>query len=125
VARSTRKAARPARVSEVLAGYLKTSGLAQRVEQAGVVTGWASLVGPTIARAAMPESVTQDGTLFVRVKSSAWRQELSLMTPDIMARINAGRKRGRIERIRWIVGDEGGGRRALGGTGSREPGAVP
>ena len=51
----------------------------------------------------MPESVTQDGTLFVRVKSAAWRQELSLMTPDIMAKLNAGRKGGRIERIRWIV----------------------
>ena len=103
MARSTRKAARPARVSEVLAGYLRTSGLAARVEQAGVVTGWSALVGPEIARAAVPESVTADGTLFVRVRSSAWRQELSLITPDIMARINAGRKKGRIERIRWLV----------------------
>jgi predicted nucleic acid-binding Zn ribbon protein len=104
MARSTRKAARPLRVAEVLAGYLRTSGLAARVEQAGVVTGWSALVGPEIARAAVPESVTPDGTLFVQVRSSAWRQELSLMTPDIMARINAGKKKGRIERIRWIVG---------------------
>lgn len=105
MARFTRKAARPARVSEVLAGYLKSAGLAARVEQAGIVAEWPKLVGPEIAEAAKAEAVTQDGTLFVRVKSSAWRQELSLMTPDIMARLNAGRKKGRIERIRWIVGD--------------------
>lgn len=111
MARYARKGA-PARVSEVLAGFLKSAGIARRVEQATIVEEWPRLVGPEIARAAVCESVTQDGTLFVRVKSSAWRQELSLMTPDIMARINAGRKKGRIERIRWIVG-------------SREPGAGP
>jgi len=96
--------AQPARVSEVLAGYLKTAGLAERVAQAGVVAAWPVLVGPQIAQAAAAESVTPDGVLFVRVRSAAWRQELSLMAHDILAKLNAGRKTGRIERIRWVVG---------------------
>jgi len=108
-----RKAARTKRmqrVGEALAGYLAQAGIAGRVAQADVVLRWPELVGPGVARAAQAESVTADGTLYVRVKSSAWRQELSLMTPQIMARLNAGRKGrgqggGRIERIFWLVGD--------------------
>jgi predicted nucleic acid-binding Zn ribbon protein len=102
--KATRQPGKPARVSEVLAGYLKSAGLAERIEQAAVVTDWPQLVGRDIAKVAVAESITRDGTLFVRVNSSAWRQELSLMTPEIMARINAGRTQGRIEKIRWLVG---------------------
>ncbi len=100
------KPARPTRVAEVLEGYLRSAGLAERVGLAGVVDAWPQLVGPRIARAAVAESVSADGTLFVRVPSSAWRQELSLMAPDILALVNRGRTDGRVARIRWLVGEE-------------------
>ncbi len=103
--RATRPA-KPTRVAEVLEGYLRSAGLAQRVGLAAVVDAWPRLVGPRIARAAVAESVTADGTLFVRVPSSAWRQELSLMAPEILELVNRGRSNGRIARIRWLVGEE-------------------
>jgi predicted nucleic acid-binding Zn ribbon protein len=102
---ATRKG-KPTRLGEVLAGYLKTAGLSERVGQAAVVDAWPALVGERIAHAAAPESVAPDGTLFVRVASSAWRQELSLMTPEVLALINTNRTTGRIKRIRWLVGTE-------------------
>lgn len=93
------------RVSEALEGFLARAGLAERVAQAEVVVRWKDYVGEQIARAAVAESVTPDGTLYVKVKSSAWRQELSLMTPGIMAKLNAGKKKkGRVEKIFWVVG---------------------
>jgi len=104
--RRTLKPTKPMRVAEVLHGYLRSSGLAERVGQASVVEAWPDLVGPRIARAARAESVALDGTLFVRVPSSAWRQELSLMAPEILALVNRGRANGRIARIRWLVGTE-------------------
>ena len=97
---------KPTKLGEALAGYLKSAGLADRLGQAEVVNAWPVLVGARIAHAAAPESVTSDGTMFVRVQSSAWRQELSLMTPEVLALINAGRTAGRIKRIRWLVGTE-------------------
>ncbi len=100
------KPAKPTRVAEVLEGYLRSAGLAQRVGLAAVVDAWPELVGPRIARAAVAESVAADGTLFVRVPSSAWRQELSLMAPEILDLVNRGRADGRIARIRWLVGEE-------------------
>ncbi len=99
-----RRAAKPARVSEVLATYLQRAGLADRVAQAGVVADWPAIVGPDVARVATAEVVTPDGVLLVRVRSSAWANELSLMTHQVIARLNAGRTTGRIERIRWMVG---------------------
>ena len=93
-------------MAEVLEGYLRSAGLAQRVGLAAVVDAWPELVGPRIAKAAVAESVAADGTLFVRVPSSAWRQELSLMAPEILDLVNRGRTDGRIARIRWLVGEE-------------------
>ena len=124
--RRTIKPTKPMRVAEVLQGYLRSSGLAKRVGQASVVEEWAGLVGPKIARAAVADSVTQDGTLFVRVPSSAWRQELSLMAPDILELVNRGRKDGKIRKIRWLVGEERAGTEAPGHRGtdaSRRAGA--
>lgn len=97
------KRSRPVAVSEALEGYFARAGLAKRVAQAQVIPDWPGLVGPQIAAVATPESVTPDGVLFVRVSTSAWMNELQLMTPEIMARLNAGRAAGRITTIRWLL----------------------
>jgi len=97
------KKGRPVAVAEALEGYLKRTGLARRVGQAQMIPDWPRLVGPQIAAVAIPESITPDGVLFVRVATSSWMNELQLMTPDIMARINAGRGVGRITTIRWLL----------------------
>lgn len=89
-------------VGEALQGYLKRSGLGSRIAQAQLIEEWASLVGPQIAAVTTAESVSPDGILFVRVATSAWRNELQLMMPDLMARVNAGRGAGRIKSIRWL-----------------------
>ena len=90
-------------LKEALDSYLKTAGLSRRVQQASVLDDWARLVGPQIARVTEPDSVTADGVLRVRVASAPWASELGLMTPTILARINAGRT-GRIKSIRWMPG---------------------
>ena len=67
---------------DVLAGLLKDSGLAERVEQAGLIPEWPKLVGVQIAAVTEPTSITADGTMFVRVTTNAWMNELSLMEPE-------------------------------------------
>lgn len=95
------QAREPVSLAEALDRYLARSGLDKRIDQAGVITEWAALVGPQIARVTTPESVTADGRLRVRVASAAWASELSMMTPRILARVNTGRA-GRVREIRWI-----------------------
>jgi len=90
-------------LGEVLASFLKRSGLNKRLQQTDVIERWAELVGPQIAAVSQPESVSADGVLRVRVATAPWATELSLMTPRILARVNADRE-GRIKEIRWISG---------------------
>ncbi len=94
---------RPTPLADALASYLRQAGLVKRVEQAGIVEEWAELVGPQIAAVTRPESVTPDGVLRVRVATAAWANELSLMTPRVLARLNASRA-GRVREIRWVPG---------------------
>jgi predicted nucleic acid-binding Zn ribbon protein len=86
-----------------LQSYLAKSGLTKRLAQAQVIPDWPGLVGPQIAAVTTPESVTPDGTLFVRVSTSGWMTELQLMAPQVMAAVNAGRGPGRIKTIRWLL----------------------
>jgi predicted nucleic acid-binding Zn ribbon protein len=93
----------PATLADALASYLRQSGFAKRMQQAGIIEEWEELVGPQIAAVTAPESVTPDGVLRVRVATAPWANELSLMTPKILARLNAGRT-GRVKEIRWVPG---------------------
>lgn len=93
----------PTPIGEALAGFLSHAGLTTRLAQAGIVEEWAGLVGPQIAAVTAAESVTPDGILRVRVATAPWATELRLMTPRIIARLNAARP-GRIREIRWTVG---------------------
>jgi predicted nucleic acid-binding Zn ribbon protein len=86
-------------IGEAMKGYLSRAGLKDRLEQSGVIEDWAGLVGPQIAQATEPERVTKDGTLYVRVSSAAWMQELQLMTPTVLARLRERSKA--IKEIRY------------------------
>ena len=99
----TKKKSVPVPLSDALTSYFKQSGLTKRVQQAGIIEEWAELVGPQIARVTEPDSITPDGVLRVRVATAAWANELSLMSPRILGRLNAGRS-GRVKQIRWVPG---------------------
>ena len=91
---------RPTPIGDVLASVLKQAGISDRVAQAAVVPEWELLVGKQIAKVTKPISVTQDGTLFVAVKTNAWMTELSLMEPQLLRALNAKSGRQRVRKIR-------------------------
>lgn len=94
----------PKQVRETLAKYLEKSGIGEHIEAASVVPEWAERVGPAIAAVTTPLRVSA-GTLVVGVRSSAWMNELKMMEKEIVRRINAGRSKGKIEKIRFQMGE--------------------
>jgi predicted nucleic acid-binding Zn ribbon protein len=94
---------RPSSIADVLAGVLEQSGIAGRVEQAGIIPEWPALVGAQIAAVTEPMSVAADGTLFVRVTTNAWMTELSLMEPELLRALNGKEGRPPVRRIRWVL----------------------
>lgn len=98
-----RKKKKPEPISNVVASWLGTSGLAGRVDQAGIIPEWPTLVGPQIAAVTAPKSITAGGTLFVQVTTNAWMNELSLLEPELLRSLNAKGVRVPIRRIRWLL----------------------
>ena len=92
---------KPQKLGDALASYLSESGLAERVEQAGVIPEWADLVGSQIATVTQPLAIARDGTLFVAVRTNAWMNELSLLEPQLLAALNAKPGRARVSKIHW------------------------
>ena len=94
---------KPSPLGDVLAGVLRDSGIAERVEQARLIPEWPVLVGAQIAAVTEPTSIAADGTMFVRVTTNAWMNELSLMEPELLRALNATQGRAPVKRIRWLL----------------------
>lgn len=94
----------PKQVREALQKYLQKSGIGDQIEAASVVPEWATLVGPAIAAVTTPIRVSEK-TLVVGVRSSAWMNELKMMEREIVARLNAGKARKVVEKIRFQMGE--------------------
>lgn len=101
---SERRKKQPETLGNIVASFLDTSGLAERVDQAAIIPEWPSLVGATIAAVTAPKSITANGTLFVQVTTNAWANELSLLEPELLKSLNSKPGRVPIRRIRWLAG---------------------
>ena len=100
---SDRKKKRPEPLGNIVASWLGSSGLAGRVDQAAIIPEWPSLVGSQIDAVTTPKSITANGTLFVQVATNAWMNELSLLEPELLRKLNARAAGAPIRRIRWVL----------------------
>ncbi len=82
------KAAHAKQVGSAISSVLKELGLAGKVRQYGAVDRWSEIVGERIARVTKAESI-RDGKLLVRVSAPAWRNELTFLKRELIAKINA------------------------------------
>ena len=91
------------RVGEVLDQSLKRLDLALRLDEYGVWPIWNDIVGKTIARNAQPEKI-RNGTLFVKVTSPVWMQQLQFMKNMIADKLNQRLKQEVVKNIFFMVG---------------------
>lgn len=90
-------------VGDAVSSFLSQAGISARVDQASAVGDWASVAGPQIAAVTEARSVTQDGTLFIAVRSNGWMNELSLMEPELLRKLNAVPGRPPVVRLRYVL----------------------
>lgn len=63
---------------------------------------WPAVVGTAIAAEATP-SRERGGVVTVSCSAAVWAQELDLMAPTILERLNAGLERGSVDRLRCVA----------------------
>jgi len=91
------------RLGQVLDKSLKRLDLSPRLDEYGVWPIWNETVGPTIARNAQPEKI-RNGTLFVKVTSPVWMQQLQYMKEMIVEKLNQRLKTDIVKNIFFVVG---------------------
>jgi predicted nucleic acid-binding Zn ribbon protein len=91
------------RLGEVLGNSLKRLDLSYRLSEYGVWPVWDEVVGKTIAVNAQPEKI-RNGTLFVKVTSSVWMQQLQFMKEMIAEKLNHRLNREVVKNIFFVVG---------------------
>jgi predicted nucleic acid-binding Zn ribbon protein len=79
-----------------------TTRLAPKTTLADVQRAWPEAVGAVVAREATP-TTERDGTLTIACKSSVWAQELDLMGPELVAKLNARLGGDRIVALRCVA----------------------
>jgi predicted nucleic acid-binding Zn ribbon protein len=91
------------RVGQVLQKSLQRLELSTRLDEYGVWPIWNDVVGPTIARNAQPEKI-RNGTLFIKVTSPVWMQQLQYMKEMIAEKLNQRLKTSIVRNIFFVVG---------------------
>ena len=92
------------KLSKTLEKLLADRGWSARLREYRVFSLWEKAVGPGIARHAQPSSI-RGRRLTVIVDSSAWMQQLSLLKPEIVAKVNARLGTDGIESITLRLGE--------------------
>src|SRR5215470_10313408 len=96
------------RLGQVLDKSLKRMEISPRLDEYGVWPIWNDIVGTTIARNAQPEKI-RNGTLFVKVSSPVWMQQLQYMKEMIAESVNQRLKANIVKNIFFVVGRVEGG----------------
>ncbi len=91
------------KLSVTISKILKARGMQDRLHEYHIFGQWEPAVGPAIARHAQPQ-LLRGGKLVLVVDSPAWMQQLSLMKPEIMEKLNAGLGRDTIRGITLKLG---------------------
>lgn len=81
-----------------------TGGLEPATTIARVQGCWADAVGEPVAAVAKPVA-ERDGVVTVACESSLWANELQMMAPDLLAKLNAALPDRRLGELRFTGGD--------------------
>ncbi|HET9550852.1 MAG TPA: DUF721 domain-containing protein [Candidatus Binatia bacterium] len=90
-------------IGAVLEQSLKRFDLAPRLDEYRVWPIWREVVGKVIARNAQPEKI-RNGTLFIKVSSPVWMQELQFMKEMIAGKLNQRLNGEIVKNIFFMVG---------------------
>jgi hypothetical protein len=92
-----------ARLGEILDQSLKRLDLAPQLEAYGIWHIWREVVGTPIAGNAQPEKF-RNGTLFVKVSSPVWMQQLQFMKDLLAEKLNERLRANLVKNIFFVVG---------------------
>jgi hypothetical protein len=95
---------KPEKLSATLAKLLASRGWTSRLREYRVVGKWERIVGDVIALHARPAAL-RGKKLTVAVDSPAWMQQLTLLKPELLEKLNRNLGAGAVEGIVLKIGE--------------------
>lgn len=78
---------KPTRLGTVIKKVIDELGVRQKIDEARVVETWAAVAGPQI-NSVTESAWMKESSLYVKISSSAWRQELHMNRRQWRRRLN-------------------------------------
>jgi hypothetical protein len=91
----------PEKIGGLITGYLDKLGFSARLGKQAAVLCWEEIVGSRIAQETQAVRIDGD-TLIVKVTKAAWRQQLSFLKGELLAKLDTKFGKGCIKDIRFI-----------------------
>jgi len=110
---------KPVRIGTALNEYLQRVGLGGLQSASKLINDWPKLVGPGVAGHSSPQDI-KGGRLTIIVDSSAWMNQLSLLSNDIIDKVNRGLGGDTVTELRFRIGKIGAAG-AKSSSGAQEP----
>jgi predicted nucleic acid-binding Zn ribbon protein len=95
---------KPAKIDEILGRTATRLRIADQMRRYKLWERWSGIVGERIAAHARPWR-WQGRTLVIRVAHSAWVQELTFLTEQMLQQIRAALPKAKIDQLRYEVGE--------------------
>lgn len=87
-------------ISRLIEGALRKCGLHERLEERAILLKWRDLVGAKIADQVRAVDL-QDGILILDADHGAWRQEMTMLAPQIIKKFNAMFGEDTVTEVQW------------------------
>ena len=91
----------PEKIGDLILDSINKMGFAERIQRQSAVVRWSEIVGEKIA--AETEALRVEGsTLVIKVYKAAWRQQLTFLKDELLARLEADLGKDHIADIRFV-----------------------
>lgn len=90
------------KIDSILKEFVSGLNLERKIKEARLFNHWGEIVGKDISKKTEPRKLV-NGVLFVRVANSAWANELSLMSPLLVEKINSFVGENIVQQIKFRV----------------------
>ena len=90
----------PRSISSILPEVLRRCGLDDRLEERSALLKWRQIVGDEVADHSRAVDL-DNGILILEADHGAWRQELTMLAPEIIKKFNAMFGEGTVTEIQW------------------------
>lgn len=100
---ATAKTKEPARIGNILTAFLDSHAPKSVANGLAIHSIWPKIAGANMAKKTMPLKIIGK-TLYLRVETSAWMEELKYLKEDIIKKINNDLKQEAVEDIIFRLG---------------------